>query len=242
MGKKKKKEVCAPLALWLITFSDLMTLLLTFFVLLLTMASMDNAILTTVTLTTADLGLLDKRGSGRISVKERMVIDLMEKPWEVLDKKDRIKDLLFPDDVLPEEIDKSDLDKNLDVLAKPDGVALVFTDGILFSPGTSELSGKGQFLISRLVPMMTHTVAPINVAGYTDTSDNTETPLQLSGDRALAVLAYLVDLGVPNKRFSLSAYGGNFPVVNERGFPVESPKNRRVEILLKTARPIGGYQ
>ena len=35
MARKKQKEVCPPLALWLITFSDLMTLLLTFFVLLL---------------------------------------------------------------------------------------------------------------------------------------------------------------------------------------------------------------
>lgn len=239
---RKKPEPCPPLALWLVTFSDLMTLLLTFFVLLLTMASMDNAILTTVTLTTADLGLLERRGSGRVNVKQRMVIDLMEKPWEVLNKKQRIKDLLFPDDELPDEISKSELDKNLDVLAKPDGVALVFADNLLFIPGGSELSGKGKYLIDRLVPMMTQTPAPINVAGYSDESDNTENPYQLSGDRALSVLSFLVDAGIPNKRFSLSAYGANFPVVDELGKPVDSAMNRRVEILLKTARPIGGYQ
>lgn len=239
---KKKKETCPPLALWLVTFSDLMTLLLTFFVLLLTMASMDNAILTTVTLATADLGLLDKRGSGRVNVKERMVIDLMEKPWEVMEKKNRIKDLLFPDDVMPEEIDKSDLDKNLDILAKPDGVALVFTDDLLFVPGSSELSDRGKFLIDRLVPMMGQTTAPINIAGFTDATDNAEDSYQLSGDRALSVLSFLVTAGVPNKRFSISAYGNNFPVVDGKGRPVGSAKNRRVEILLKTARPIGGYQ
>ena len=241
MGKKKKEQPCPPLALWLITFSDLMTLLLTFFVLLLTMASMDNAILTTVTLTTADLGLLERRGSGRVNVKDRLVVDLMEKPWEVLDKQDRIKDLLFPDDILPDEISKSDLDDNLDVLAKQDGVALVFTDQILFAPGGSDLSDTGKFLMGRLVPMMTQTEAPINVAGYTDLSDGGQAPLALSGDRALSVLAFLVDEGIPDKRFSLSAYGNAFPVVNDLGRPVSSPKNRRVEILLKTARPIGGY-
>ncbi|MEZ7195824.1 OmpA/MotB family protein [Pseudodesulfovibrio karagichevae] len=239
---KKKEAPCPPMALWLVTFSDLMTLLLTFFVLLLTMASMDNSILTKVTLTTADLGLLDKRGSGRVNVKEHMIVELMEKPWEVLDKQQRIKDLLFPDDTLPDEISKSDLNDNLDVLAKQDGVALVFTDQILFAPGGAELSDKGQYLIGRLVPMMTQTDAPINVAGYTDRSDATQTPLELSGARALTVLAFLVDKGVPNSRFSLSAYGNAFPVINELGRPVaESPKNRRVEILLKTARPIGGY-
>ncbi len=239
---KKKKEMCPPLALWLVTFSDLMTLLLTFFVLLLTMASMDNAILTTVTLTTADLGLLEKRGSGRVNVKERLIVDLMEKPWEVLEKQNRIKDLLFPDDILPEEIDKSTLNENLDVLARQNGVALVFTDQILFAEGGAELSGRGKFLMSRLVPMMTQTEAPINVAGYTDTADAGADMYTLSGDRALSVLSYLVELGVPNKRFTLSAYGDHFPVVNELIRPVSSPKNRRVEILLKTARPIGGYQ
>ncbi|MCJ2166062.1 MULTISPECIES: OmpA family protein [unclassified Pseudodesulfovibrio] len=239
---KKKEAPCPPLALWLITFSDLMTLLLTFFVLLLTMASMDNAILTTVTLTTADLGLLERRGSGRVNAKERMVVELMEKPWEVLDKQQRIKDLLFPDDILPDEIKKADLDDNLDVLAKQDGVALVFTDEILFDAGGSELSEQGKFLMSRLVPMMTQTEAPINVAGFTDASDGAENSLALSGDRALTVLAFLVDLGVPSKRFTLSAYGNAFPVINDLGRPVTSPKNRRVEILLKTARPIGGYQ
>jgi chemotaxis protein MotB len=241
MGKKKKEAPCPPIALWLVTFSDLMTLLLTFFVLLLTMASMDNSILTKVTVTTADLGLLGKRGSGRVNVKEHLIVELMEKPWEVLDKQNRIKDLLFPDDTLPPDISKSDLKDNLDVLAKQDGVALVFTNRILFAPGGAELSDKGKYLIGRLVPMMTETDAPINVAGYTDASDATRTPLELSGDRALTVLAFLVGKGLPNSRFSLSAYGNAFPAVNDLGKPVESPKNRRVEILLKTARPIGSY-
>jgi len=239
---KKKKKTCPPLALWLVTFSDLVTLLLTFFVLLLTMSSMDNAVLTRVTLQTADLGMLEKRGSGRVSVKEQLIIDMLEKPWEVLEKKQRIKDLLFPDDVLPEEIDKSELDKNIEVLQKPEGVALVFTDKLLFSAGSSELTPRGKFVIDRLIPMMTQTEAPINIAGYTDATDNAQTPLVLSGDRALSVLSFLVDSGVPDKRFSVSAYGPDFPVLDERGRPVPSDMNRRVEILLKTARPIGGYQ
>ena len=242
MAKKEKKEGCKPLALWLVTFSDLMTLLLTFFVLLLTMASMDNAVLTKVTLHTADLGLLQKRGSGRANVKERMVAELMEKPWEVLEKKQRIKDLLFPDDEMPEDISKSELDKNLEILAKSDGVALVFTDKLLFTPGGSELSDKGKFIIDRLVPMMTQTNAPVNVAGYTEQGESAANPLILSGDRAMSVLTFLVEAGLPNQRFSLSAYGGAFPVLDERGDPVDSAMNRRVEILLKTARPIGGYQ
>lgn len=242
MALKKKEAPCPPLALWLVTFSDLVTLLLTFFVLLLTMSSMDNAILTRVTLHTADLGLLDKRGSGRVDVRERVIIEMMEKPWEVLDKKQRLKDLLFPDDKLPEELSKSELDRNLEVLAKPEGVALVFTDRLLFEPGGSRLSPVGQQLVSALVPVLLHTAAPVNVAGHTDAADAGADPYALSGDRALAVLSFLVDSGVPDRRFSLSAYGADVPALDEAGRPASSAMNRRVEILLKTARPVGGYQ
>ena len=234
MGKKKR-EACPPLALWLITFSDLMTLLLTFFVLLLTMASMDNAILTTVTLTTADLGLLDKRGSGRVNAKDRLVVELMEKPWEVLEKQDRIKDLLFPDDTLPEELDKSTLDDNLEVLARQDGVALVFTNDILFLEGESQLSAKGRFLIGRLVPIMTQTEAPINVAGYTDNVPGKQKDnYVLSTERAMAVLGFFLDSGFDPGRFSVSAYGEAFPL-GDNATPEGRARNRRVEILLKTS-------
>ncbi|WP_243544437.1 OmpA/MotB family protein [Pseudodesulfovibrio tunisiensis] len=236
---KKKKKTCPPLALWLVTFSDLTTLLLTFFVLLLSMSSMDNSLITTVTLTTGDLGLLDKRGSGRASAKERLVAELMDKPWEVLDKKDRIKDLLFPDEILPPDIDRQELDRNLDILAKPDGVALVFTDNLLFDPGSGELSIAGRALIDQLVPLLSLNPAPVNIAGYTDSTE--DAPYALSGDRALAVLAYLVQAGIPDRRFSLSAYGAAFPVIDRYGNPLDTAMNRRVEILLKTARPVGGY-
>jgi len=239
---RKKEPPCPPLALWLVTFSDLVTLLLTFFVLILTMSSMDNAILTRVTLQTADLGLLDKRGSGRVEVKERLIVDLMEKPWEVINKKQRIKDLLFPDDNLPEELSKAELDSNLEVLARPDGVALVFTDQLLFGPGESRLSPRGQRLMDALIPLLMYISAPVNVAGHTDATDAGVDPYALSADRALAVLDFLVDSGVPPRRLSLSAYGGDVPALDERGRPAASAMNRRVEVLLKTARPVGGYQ
>ena len=243
MAKKKKKEKCPPLALWLVTFSDLVTLLLTFFVLLLTMSSMDTTILTRVTLSEADLSILDKRGSGRVQPKQSLVIELLQKPWEVMNQKDRLKDLLYPDDVLPKEMTKSDLDENLDILARNDGVALVFTDSLLFEPGGSALSPAGMQLIDQLIPIVMFNDAPLNVAGHTSAGEGAADAVALSGERAMSVLAFLVEAGVPNARLSVSAYGDAFPVLDEMGRPVENAAmNRRVELLLKTARPIGGYQ
>lgn len=240
MAKKKKDKPCKPLELWLVTFSDLVTLLLTFFVLLLTMSSMDNALLTTVTLTQADLGLLDKRGSGRVNARERMVVQLMEKPWEVLEKKNRLKDLIFPDDVLPPELDRQTLEENLKILSKWDGVALVFTDELVFRPGSTELSDTGRALLDALVPVISSLPAPVDVAGYADAVDDAPDPLQVSAQRAMSVLTFLRQAGIPAKRMLVSAYGATRPdAIGES--PEARRLNRRVEILLKTQRPIGGY-
>lgn len=240
MAKKKKKEVCPPMALWLVTFSDLTTLLLTFFVLLLTMSSMDNALLTTVTLTTKDLGMLDKRGSGRVSAAERMVAELMDRPWEVVEKQNRLKDLLYPDETMPPELSKSDLMDNLDVLARNDGVALVISDGLLFDRDVTQLSDTGKYVIGQLVPIIGYMTAPINVIGYSDTDTEDVDPYVISEDRATAVLGFLAENNIPQKRFSISAYGNDRPRYTGDN-PELRAKNRRVEILLKTTKAIGGY-
>ncbi|WP_018124235.1 OmpA/MotB family protein [Desulfovibrio oxyclinae] len=237
---RKKKKACEPMALWLVTFSDLVTLLLTFFVLLLTMSSMDNTLLTTVTVTQADLGLLSARGSGRVSAKERLVAELMEKPWEVLEKQNRLKDLLFPDEVLPPEINRQELEENLTVLSKWDGVGLVFTDRLLFEPGGTRLSDTGRELLDALVPIMTATSAPIDVAGYADSVDDAPDPWQVSKERAISVLTFLREAGLTSDRLAISAYGDTRPAVAGDS-PEARSRNRRVEILLKTQRPIGGY-
>lgn len=240
MARKDKNEKCPPLALWLVTFSDLTTLLLTFFVLLLTMSSMDSSLLTTVTLTTADLGLLDIRGSGKVTATERLVAEMMEKPWEVMDKQNRIKDLLYPEDSMPLELNKRELAENLDILARNDGVALVITDKLLFREGTSELSENGKYVVGRLAPVINYMTAPVNVVGYADTSAEGVDPYALSEDRALSVLTCLLDENVPQKRFSISGYGNDRPRYTGDN-PELRAKNRRVEILLKTRVAVGSY-
>ena len=114
-----------------------MTLLLTFFVLLLSMASMDRNVLTKINLFTRDVAMSFPRAAGRIPQRIRFITDLLDNPWDILEKPDRIKDLLFPDDILPKDISTSTLEENMKVLVKPEGVALVLTDKLLFPPGAT---------------------------------------------------------------------------------------------------------
>lgn len=273
MAKKKEKK-CPPLAAWLVTFSDLVTLLLTFFVLLLSMASMDQSFMSRINISEAQHGHLDVKGAGRVDPRAKLVSEMVDKPWQVFEKEQRIKDLLFPDDVLPPEVSRQDLDKNLKVLAKNDGVALVFTDKLLFEPGSSLLTDPAKELLSLLLPSLAYIAAPMNISSFTDSVELVrpereeaapegegalpEAPAlplvgeqalaeeqlldryRLSGDRAVSVLGYLVEQGVPNNLLSLSAYGPEYPIA-DNATPEGRQQNRRVELLLKTARPMGGY-
>jgi chemotaxis protein MotB len=237
MGKKKKKGDGG--ASWLITFSDLVTLLLTFFVLLLSMSSMDRSFLTKVAVFTKDIGVLSHKGSGRVPARHRMVINLLERPWEVIDKTNRIKDLLFPDEILPPEISRSVLYKNLSILAKPEGVALVLNDELLFPSGGHELTPTAEIILGQVYEMLSYMDAAVNIAGHSD-NDPSPNNYLLSGKRAFSVLAYFLENNMNKSRFSYSGYGPDQPAGSNESLSGKA-KNRRVEILVKTTPWVGSY-
>lgn len=241
MGRKKKKSPGVAGDGWLVTFGDLVTLLLTFFVLLLSMASMDRSVLTRITFFADDVGFLSNRSAGLIPQRIKFIIDAMDKPWEILEKQKRIKDMMFPDDEVPPEISRSTLYENLKVLARPEGVALVLSDKLLFPPGGAELSGVAKKLLGTVADVLLFMGAPVNVSGYTDdVGGSSEANYVLSGARAMAVLEFLMERGLPPERFSVSGYGPYWPIADndtEKG----RAENRRVEILLKTTPWLGAY-
>ena len=238
MAKKKKKGgglSVDPMG-WLITFSDLITLLLTFFVLLLSMSSMDRqVVIEAATFFRGDMGVVSKKTAGRIPTRVEEVIKLLERPWEFRDNEQRIRDLLFPDDVLPREIPRSTLDENLKLLERPEGVAILLTDELLFPLGGYELADPARRLLEVLAPLVLYVNNVINVSGHTDslpgrTMDNDT----LSALRAMAVLEVLLLSEVPDAKLSVSAYAERMPVGDNRT-PEGRALNRRVEILFKNA-------
>lgn len=238
MAKRKRKGGGEIQANWLVTFSDLVTLLLTFFVLLLSMSSMDKSIVKeVVSLFTEDVGFLDTRSAGKIEDRFKILEKILQKPWEILQKRKRIVDLLFPDTVLPKEIDRSTLEKNLEILQRPEGVALVLHDGILFAPGEYRLKEEAKKILQQIANLALIWPAPINIAGYTDISGgNRVDNYELSANRALSVLTFFREQNLSPERMSLSAYGPNFPLADNKTKEGRA-RNRRVEILFK----LNGY-
>ena len=233
--KKDKKAAGGGGSGWLVTFSDLMTLLLTFFVLLLSMSSMDKTVVTeVVSFFRENVSPLDESGASRIETRYEILRKLLEHPFDIINKRDRIKDLLFPNEILPPEISKGELDKNLMVLKRPEGVALVLTDQILFPSGQTTLTKVGERLIQEVGAFLMTTTASVNIAGYTDSVPGRRIDnFEIAARRAMSVLRSLQAMGMRPERFSVSGYGPHFPIA-DNATPEGRAKNRRIEILVKT--------
>ena len=227
---------------WLVTYSDLTTLLLTFFVLLLSMSSMDKSLITRITATSNDPMPIDQAGMGRVPDKIRLLLELIQDPPSVLEKQDRIKDLLFPNEILPPELSPGTLDENLRILAHPEGVVIVLSEALLFPEGQYALTPVGKRLLDSLVAVLHYSSADVNIAGHTDAAEGIHATvgLELSGRRAMSVLEYFLQQKFPARRFSISGYGAEKPL-EPNDTETHRMQNRRVELLLKTTQWLGRY-
>ncbi len=228
--------------LWLITFSDLMTLLLSFFVLLMSMTSLSQSSITQVNAWIAPNNFIERQGLGRIPERVTALMELLKDPAHVDVNLERIKDLLFPYETLPEEVNKSTLEENLKVMETPEGLVISLNDRLLFPSGQYTLDERAEKILSSLVDVLRYTDMDINIAGYTDNEPNAEmSNYELSGRRSLSVLEYFLQNKVRPERFSVSGYGPDKPVADNS---LESGRaaNRRVEILLKNEVWLGSYR
>ncbi len=236
LRKKKEPETTDAGPGWLLTFTDLMTLLLTFFVLLLSMSTMDRSILREIAVSVVgDHGLAPRKGAGKVPSRFEFIEQILEEPAKIFENHQRIKDILFPDEVLPKSMSRRELLNNLEVLARPEGVAVVLSEELLFQSGQSELSEESKKMLAEFVAFLGSVPVPVNIAGYTDNvPGGAKDNYVLSADRAMAVLAFFLDQGFGPERFSVSGYGSAFPLA-ENTTAEGRAKNRRVEILLKTS-------
>ena len=242
MARQRKKEAGGGDPPWLVTFSDLMTLLLTFFVLLLSMSTLTQTTITEVNSWITPHNFIERQGLGRIPERVTLLQELIKNPADLVTHLDRIKDLLFPYDLLPEEVSKSTLDENIKIMADPEGLVISLNDQLLFDSGQYALSETAEKILSSLVDVLLYTEMDINISGYTDDVPSKDmSNYQLSGKRALSVLEYFLQNKVRPGRFSVSGYGPDRPAADNA---TESGRaaNRRVEILLKNEMWLGGYR
>jgi len=223
---------------WMVTFSDLSTLLLTFFVLLLSMSSMDERKLKSLFNNfTSSCGILLFKEYGEIYQPREVMIEGITQ---------KLKDSLVvrraddpPEDLsagMDEELLKSAGGK-LHIEYFKDGFKLVFGDGLLFGPGGAGIREDMKPVLKKVARFMEFTDYQVYIDGHTDSipirSGTYGSNEELSLVRAVAIMDYLVkEHDLTGADVALAGYGALKPDAPNDTAAGRS-KNRRVEIIFK---------
>jgi chemotaxis protein MotB len=238
-GKKSSGDSEPPNPLgWMVTFSDLITLLLTFFVLLISMSSMD------VKAVQQSFGQVFSGGSGPMNFSSsghmedlvRFLDKMQEVPAQMLIQEDELKTMIFEsDDVEFQEL-MALLDRDISVKRDERGLVIQLADHILFHEGGSVLKLEFLPVLGRLANVLRLTRNPVSIEGHTDDSvlegGDSVYAWELSLQRAIAVLRYFTEEeSLMPESFRVGGYGPSKPVMPNDS-PTNRAKNRRIEIII----------
>lgn len=124
---------------------------------------------------------------------------------------------------------------------KDKDVFITLSNEILFKPGSAVLSDQAKKVLDGVIAEINskYPNADVRVDGHTDnmpirrSKDEHKDNWDLSGNRAQAVLQYLSQHGIAEKRLGFAGFGLQRPVSSNATDSGKS-KNRRVEILVIT--------
>ncbi len=230
MARKKKYpvEYLPNTEAWMTTFADLVSLMLTFFILLISMSTMDKT------------GLSDIETSFRKAVSVFNAGDKTElqiiPPFE-MQKLVSPRELMLAMRQNSKAILKhSTLEHKVKGVIIKDRLYLRIPDSVLFDRGSAVLKPKHIQSLRKLAQMLAMTPGNIRIQGHTNINPDLSRskfsdPWTLSLARAASVLHVLEDEGVNPGRLSLAGYGPSRPVSTE-ATPFGRSKNRRVEIVV----------
>jgi chemotaxis protein MotB len=235
MARKKKTRAVSGDPPWLVTFTDLMILLMTFFVLLFSMAIIDErsrlVVLGSVSRT---IGAGSNVFNPLARTDPRLTSRVEPGPMEGR-----------PDDLAPlRDMIFDDVDKDLSFKENKYVQIFSINDEVLFEPGGYTLSERGLSKLDRILPYLQRINYPLLVAGHASVPrdeategytvrrdlgmDNT---WPISFRRALSIYRYLVSRGIPPERLSLEAFG-QFRPLHSNNTPEGRRQNRRVDLVL----------
>ncbi len=233
---KKKKDEGSGTPAWLVTFSDIMTLLLTFFVLLLSMATLQDERKEYLALGS----IQETFGMGKqtMSVLGKESTQRMMEPGPMTDQKTKdlapLKKKLWEDE-----------NKDLEFLSNKFVQILSIHSDVLFSPGETDLNPEGKELLTKIAPFLNELSYPVLLSGHSSILEDEDRqnlfstiPEQdlhaswnISLNRILSVYKYLLNQGVDSNKLKQEAFGKYNPRYSNNNKEGRK-KNRRVDIIL----------
>lgn len=205
--------------LWLITYADLITLLLCFFILLFASANVDQNVWDRV------------KASYSSKVKNKTISTPLSEIKHQLDS------------MLMKEVK----DKNLEIENKDNAINMRFLSNSFYNSGDAKLLPEGKEIVDKIFEIINAVSKEkkanfsLDVEGHTDDNPiaTKEFPSnwELSVARASNVVRYLIERGMEPQRLKASGYADTQPVVSNRNakgepIPANQSINRRVVLRI----------
>jgi len=203
---------------WVISFLDMMILVLTFFV----------AFIAT------QMPIPKFLGEQSSSADTDMVTTMGEAGGPI--SGDNSSNLIAPISSLPPSVDEAAENGRVDINQSNDGVTLTIDDRFVFPSGSADISAEGARTIEKLVPLLKDLEGKIEVFGHTDNvpirTEQFETNWELSSARAVNIVRLLIMEGIEENRLRAVGVAHTQPIATN-ATELGRSKNRRVEIQIR---------
>jgi chemotaxis protein MotB len=220
---------------WLLTYSDMITLMMVFFVMLFSTAQIDLKKYRRV----AESLQRAFGGSGAV------IVPISEEEggaWE----SEYTKPVLIeaptisygPSDVsaeLGDAIARAGIEGQVSVRTHIEGVIISLSEDLIFPPGSAELQPKGREALDDIASVLHAMPNAVRVEGHTDDrpTDNPDYPTnwELSTARAVSIVRYLIEKGISPSRLSAAGMASYQPLV-PNDTPDQRAMNRRANLVI----------
>jgi chemotaxis protein MotB len=234
-GIKKKKEEESS-TVWMTTYSDLVTLLLVFFVLLFSFSTMNISKFKQFIASFQGMGILDGGVAAITEYEPLSEAHNQDTGFAEAIIMDRARELMDAYQAVKNYLAENDLETLVEVRYEDRGIALDIKESILFDSGKADLKPPAQELLDRLAGLLGQINNEVLVEGYTDNRPihtvQFPTNWELSTSRAVTVVRYFIEQQhLPPERFVAVGYGEYRPL-RPNDTPENMAANRRVVLLI----------
>ncbi len=248
MRRRRKAETTPVVSHWLVTYSDMITLCLTFFVLLYSFSTLDaikwKTVLNSVQgalgplnsgskpLDGETFGVALANGESENDVQQNEEVKQIEDFKKYQQETQKLMEIQAQ---LTDYFADKGLGEFMTINIEERGLLLRFEDSVLFVKGKADLLAESIDVLKKTGNILINVDNPIRIEGHTDDlAINTlrfPSNWELSTARATNVLRIFIEQGMDPQRLSAVGYGEYHPIVpnddeNSR------KKNRRVDIVI----------
>jgi chemotaxis protein MotB len=230
MKRRKHNEEHENAERWLLTYADLITLLLAFFIMMYVFSKKDAQKYDEVashlkTIFSGGTGL-----AGKGSVTAASPIDMPSKGASSGEIKRQLES-----ELMDSNRNKTG-GENISVLSDERGVVIRVLDKAFFDEGKAELKDGAKGALDKIVPIIKSVDNHVRIEGHTDNvpikTNEFKSNWELSVRRATEVVRYFVEKrGLPPERISATGYAEYRPIVQNNS-PKNKSLNRRIEIIV----------